>query len=98
MNPANRHFAPAPRNLVDPMSHTRPIDEQASGLGFHDLLSAVCLDGQFAAVQQAIGTPKARTKAAAWLKDFVEEAKASGFVQSLIDKHEVVGLSVAGPA
>ncbi len=56
------------------------------------------LDGQFAAVQQAVGTPKARTKAAAWLKQFVEDAKASGFVQSLIDKHKVVGLSVAGPA
>jgi hypothetical protein len=28
----------------------------------------------------------------------VEEVKASGFVQSLIDKHKVRGLSVAPPA
>lgn len=62
------------------------------------LPGARILDGQFAAVQQAVGTPRNRTKAAAWLAQFVEEAKASGFVQSLIDKHKVVGLSVAGPA
>ncbi len=62
------------------------------------LPGARILDGQFAAVQQAIGTPKKNTQAAAWLKAFVEEAKSSGFVQSLIDKHKVVGLSVAGPA
>jgi polar amino acid transport system substrate-binding protein len=62
------------------------------------LTGARILDGQFAAVQQAVGTPRNRTKAAAWLAQFVEEAKASGFVQSLIDKHKVVGLSVAGPA
>jgi polar amino acid transport system substrate-binding protein len=34
-------------------------------------------------------------KAAPWLAAFVEEAKRSGFVQSLIDKHNVKGLSVA---
>jgi len=56
------------------------------------------LDGQFTAVQQAIGTQKTNAKAAAWLKDFVEEAKASGLVRSFIDKHKVVGLSVAPPA
>ena len=46
-------------------------------------------------MQQAIGTAKANTAGAAFLADFVEEAKASGFVAGLIDKHEVVGLSVA---
>ena len=56
------------------------------------------LDGQFAAVQQAIGTGKANAEAAAWLKAFVEETKASGFVASLIAKHGVVGrLTVAPP-
>jgi polar amino acid transport system substrate-binding protein len=56
------------------------------------------LDGQFAAVQQAIGTGKANVEAAAWLKAFVEETKASGFVASLIAKHGVVGrLTVAPP-
>ena len=55
------------------------------------------LDGQFTAVQQAIGTSKANIAAAAFLRSFVEEAKASGFVASLIAKHHVKGLSVAPP-
>ena len=55
------------------------------------------LDGQFTAVQQAIGTSKANTAGAAFLRSFVEEAKASGFVASLIVKHHVKGLSVAPP-
>ena len=62
------------------------------------LPGARILDGKFSAVQQAIGTPKKNVKAAKWLAEFVEEAKASGFVQSLIDKHNVKGLSVAPPA
>ncbi len=53
------------------------------------------LDGQFSAVQQAIGTPKKNVNAAKWLAAFVEEAKASGLVKSFIEKHNVKGLSVA---
>ena len=56
------------------------------------------LDGQFTAVQQAIGTARANTAAAAFLHGFVEEAKASGFVAGLIAKHGVRGLSVAPAA
>lgn len=59
------------------------------------LPGARILDGKFSAVQQAIGTPKKNVKAAPWLAELVEEAKRSGFVQSLIDKHNVKGLSVA---
>lgn len=56
------------------------------------------LDGKFTAVQQAIGTQKGKEKAARFLSDFVEEAKANGFVASLIEKHGVQGrLSVAQP-
>ena len=55
------------------------------------------LDGQFTAVQQAIGTARANTAAAKFLEAFVAEAKSSGLVASLIEKHGVVGrLSVAG--
>lgn len=55
------------------------------------------LDGQFTAVQQAIGTGKTNPNGAAFLADFVEEAKASGMVERLIEKHGVVGrLTVAG--
>jgi polar amino acid transport system substrate-binding protein len=56
------------------------------------------LDGQFTAVQQAVGTAKANTEAAAFLRDFVEEAKASGLVANFIAQHRVRGLSVAPPA
>jgi polar amino acid transport system substrate-binding protein len=59
---------------------------------------AVILDGQFTAVQQAVGTAKANTEAAAFLRDFVEEAKASGLVAGLIAQYKVNGLSVAPPA
>jgi polar amino acid transport system substrate-binding protein len=57
------------------------------------------LDGQFAAVQQAIGVNKGNEAAHAWLKAFVEEAKSSGLVASFIEKFGVQGkLSVAPPA
>jgi polar amino acid transport system substrate-binding protein len=46
-------------------------------------------------VQQAIGTARKNATAAEFLRAFVEEVKASGFVQGLIDKHKVRGLSVA---
>ncbi len=56
------------------------------------------LDGQFSAVQQAVGTPKKNTAGFAFLRDFVEEAKRSGVVASLIERHGVTGrLSVAPP-
>lgn len=62
------------------------------------LPGARILDGQFSAVQQAIGTPRKNTAGAAFIAAFVEEAKASGFVASLIEKHKVRGLSVAPKA
>jgi polar amino acid transport system substrate-binding protein len=59
------------------------------------LPGARILEGQFTAVQQAIGTARQNTAAAAFLHAFVEEAKASGLVARLIARHKVVGLSVA---
>ncbi|MFT5392251.1 MAG: polar amino acid transport system substrate-binding protein [Gammaproteobacteria bacterium] len=57
------------------------------------------LDGQFSAVQQAMGTKHDRPVGAAYLKEFVEEAKASGLVAKFIKEHDVVGrLTVAAPA
>ena len=56
------------------------------------------LDGQFTAVQQAIGTQKRNAAGAAFLRDFVEEAKSSGLVARFIAQHKVRGLSVAPPA
>jgi polar amino acid transport system substrate-binding protein len=59
------------------------------------LPGARILDGGFTAVQQAIGTARKNIAGAAFLRDFVEEAKASGFVASLIERHDVRGLTVA---
>lgn len=53
------------------------------------------LDGQFTAVQQAIGTQRRNSAGAAFLSAFVEEAKASGLVAKFIEQHKVRGLSVA---
>ncbi|MEJ0015573.1 MAG: ABC transporter substrate-binding protein [Acetobacteraceae bacterium] len=62
------------------------------------LPGARILPGQFSAVQQAVGTARTNAAAASFLRDFVEEAKASGLVAKLIEKHGVVGrLSVAPP-
>jgi len=62
------------------------------------LPGARILDGQFSAVQQAVGTPRKNAIGAAWLAEFIEEAKASGMIAKLIAKHGVEGLSVAPPA
>ena len=62
------------------------------------LPGARILDGQFSAVQQAIGTARANRAGAAFLAGFVEEAKKSGLVGRLIEKHHVRGLSVAPAA
>ena len=56
------------------------------------------LDGRFMSVQQAIGTSRKNPAGAAFLRDFVEEAKASGLVARLIERYKVRGLSVAPPA
>jgi polar amino acid transport system substrate-binding protein len=56
------------------------------------------LDGKFTAVQQAVGTARPNAAGAAFLAAFVEKAKKSGLVASLIEKHKVKGLSVAPPA
>ena len=59
------------------------------------LPGARILDGRFTAVHQAIGTAKSNSTGAAFLRDFVEEAKSSGLVARLIARHNVRGLSVS---
>ncbi len=53
------------------------------------------IEGKFTSVQQAVGTAKKNTAGAAFLREFVEQAKSSGLVARLIEKHKVRGLSVA---
>jgi polar amino acid transport system substrate-binding protein len=59
------------------------------------LPGARILEGRFTAIQQAIGTPKARAAGAAWLREFVAEIKASGLVARAIERHGVKGVSLA---
>lgn len=69
--------------------------------GLNDALSklpgARVLDGRFATVQQAVGTAKTNVAGAAFLRSFVEDAKASGLVSSLITTHEVEGRLSTAP-
>jgi polar amino acid transport system substrate-binding protein len=62
------------------------------------LPGARILDGQFTAVQQAIGTARKNTAGAQFLREFVEEAKKSGLVARLIEHHGVVGRLSVAPA
>jgi polar amino acid transport system substrate-binding protein len=55
------------------------------------------LAGQFTAVQQSVGTGKGNAAGLGFLRRFVEEAKASGLVARLIERHRVQGLSLAPP-
>jgi polar amino acid transport system substrate-binding protein len=56
------------------------------------------LDGRFTAVQQAVGTRRENTAGAAFLARFVEEAKASGLVAQLIERHGMAGRLSVAPA
>src|SRR5271163_4937718 len=49
------------------------------------------LNGQFTAVQQAVGTPKKNAAGFVFLKDFVEEVKKAGLVGSFIERQGTVG-------
>jgi polar amino acid transport system substrate-binding protein len=51
------------------------------------------LEGRFMTVNHGLGIPRERPAAAEYLKAFVEEMKASGFVARSIERHGVQGLS-----
>ena len=55
------------------------------------------LDGRFMVINQAMGTPRERTAGAAYLRSFVEEMKASGFVAAALARHRIEGAAVAPP-
>jgi len=55
------------------------------------------LPGRFMVIEQAMGVPKGRLAAQAWLSGFIEEMKASGFVSSALQRHGIEGAAVAPP-
>jgi polar amino acid transport system substrate-binding protein len=56
------------------------------------------LEGNFTVVRHTVGTPKGLDAAASYLRDLVEEVKASGLVAQWIQKSGVKGLSPAPAA
>ena len=56
------------------------------------------MDGRFMEIRQAMGTPKGRPGAARYLRGFVEEMKASGFVAAALKRSNQPDAAVAPPA
>ena len=57
------------------------------------------LPGSFMVISQAMGVPKKRgTEAERFLRTFVEDMKASGFVQQALERHKIEGASIAPPS
>jgi len=56
------------------------------------------LPGRFMVINQAMATPKGRPTGAAYLAEFVEEMKASGFIASALARHGIEGAAVAPPS
>lgn len=56
------------------------------------------LEGRFTVVRHTAATPKGLDAAAAYLREFVEDVKASGLVAKWVEQSGVKGLSAAPPA
>jgi polar amino acid transport system substrate-binding protein len=52
------------------------------------------MDDRFMAIQQALGIPKGRDAGVEYLRAFIDDVKASGFVAQAIEKAGVRGVSV----
>ena len=61
------------------------------------LAGARVFAGRFMAIQQALGIQKGRAEGAKYLRAFIEDVKASGFVSQVIEKSGVQGVLVAPP-
>jgi polar amino acid transport system substrate-binding protein len=55
------------------------------------------LDGRFMEIRQAMALPRGRAAGAAYLREFIEEMKASGFIAESLRRHGVEGAVVANP-
>ena len=56
------------------------------------------MDGRFMVIQQAMGTPKGRDAGARYLRMFIEEMKASGFVADGLKRSNQPDAAVAPPS
>jgi len=62
------------------------------------LSGARVLDERFMVIEQAAGMPKGREEGLRYLRDFIEEMKACGFVAQALKKSGVLDVAVAPPA
>jgi polar amino acid transport system substrate-binding protein len=76
---------------ADALAGLRQVLEQAST----SVPGSRVLDGEFAAIQQAIGVPRGRAAAAAYLEEFVADIKASGWLARAIEERGARGVAVA---
>jgi len=53
------------------------------------------LEGRFMVIEQAMATPRGRPSGAGYLRDFVDEMKASGFVATSLEKNGQKDAAVA---
>jgi len=94
--------APGPDAAFELLT-TGQVDVLA-GVRQHLVANSVKLPGsrvfadRFMAIEQALGIPKGRAEAARYLREFIEEVKASGLVARAIERAGVSGVAVAPPA
>ena len=55
------------------------------------------MPGRFMVIEQAMGTPKGREAARSYLRGFIEEMKASGFVAKALERSGQTDAAVAPP-
>ncbi|MBA2307097.1 ABC transporter substrate-binding protein [Candidatus Dependentiae bacterium] len=53
------------------------------------------LEGRFMVINQAMGAPRGREAGARYLRDFIEQMKASGFVAASLARNHVEGAAIA---
>ena len=56
------------------------------------------MDGRFMVIEQAMGSPKGRESGARYLREFVEEMKASGFVATGLERSGQRDATIAPPS
>jgi polar amino acid transport system substrate-binding protein len=56
------------------------------------------LGGRFMEINQAMGTSKGREEGVKYMRAFVEDMKASGFVAAALERHKIEGVAVAPAA
>jgi polar amino acid transport system substrate-binding protein len=62
-----------------------------------DLPGSRVLDGRYTVIRYSVGVPKGRNAGAEYLREFVEDAAASGLVDQMIEKSGIRGLTVPVP-